>query len=998
MTRTPARCILPLPEEVVAKIKSSTAIVSLTGVALELLKNSLDAKATKIEATVDFARGGCTVEDDGLGISPLEFSEEGGLGKLYCTSKYHASDVLFGRNGTFLASLTAMSLLTIASRHHEYRSHNSTTFHHAKAVERQLPAAAHHQVHGKHGTRVTVRNLFGNLPVRVKQRSKLSEQKAEQERLWDGLKRDIAGLLLSWQGPVSLRVRDGDNRVVLSFNTSNSTIEANEHSKHIVTPRSASLSSLLNVLTQAKYIAVGQWASWVPASASTSALSIKGAISLDPAPSKHVQFISLGIRPLSPDAGHNELYDEVNRLFALSSFGTIEDGADVGEFEKVRRQSDKRFKKDGYTNRQLKARKDVDRHPMFHLRVSFKEDSEARFSEDRLIYEEANLQNVMDILAEIVTQWLAVHHFRPRQPRNKHSRPGTASSAFSDSTESATPSVKSRVVPVARTGDRTASQPRPSGPSSVSASTCKRKRLTTTASHEPSEKLQRRAFAEWSRIKSGKADFFNHLPTSLKTADRAHLGESASGQHFNTGTYRHTRAGGFASFDIDPVPQGALSIQTPLHKPSVPAVNFSAVNGAYDDTILWTDPSTMKTYLLNSRTGCVVPDARPRPNTDSTTPTFGLTQKTMNKSSRLAPRPATGISGKTPWLDDVLQTWDNPIFKPSERRIQQVSLHEYEFDHGHQHHHRCPRIDIDKAFNEASTAGSSRLSKEGLRAARVISQVDKKFILVKMPKSWNSAVVQDAHAELLVLIDQHAADERVQVESLLRELCTPLTQKGAHSCYQSKLGHVAHVASVLVEKPAQFTISAQEWTHLTTHAARFAAWGILYDTYKSLPCTSQSKVLGKEQYFLSVTMLPPGISERCKADPKVLISFLRSTVWKYAEDPYLLPLPSPSTVAISEPTHWVRRLATCPPGLVDLINSRACRSAIMFNDELSVEECNDLVGKLAGCVFPFMCAHGRPSMVPLVDLGSVGDDAGGLDGEVDSGDGGFVRAWKTWKR
>jgi DNA mismatch repair protein MLH3 len=80
----PSRSILPLPEHVIAQIKSSTAIVSLTGVVLELLKNSLDAKAAKIEAAVDFARGACSVEDDGLGISPLEFRDEGGLGKLYC--------------------------------------------------------------------------------------------------------------------------------------------------------------------------------------------------------------------------------------------------------------------------------------------------------------------------------------------------------------------------------------------------------------------------------------------------------------------------------------------------------------------------------------------------------------------------------------------------------------------------------------------------------------------------------------------------------------------------------------------------------------------------------------------------------------------------------------------------------------------------------------------------------------------------------------------------
>jgi DNA mismatch repair protein MLH3 len=135
------------------------------------------------------------------------------------TSKYHANETLLGRNGTFLASLAAMSLLTITSRHHEYRSHNSVTFHHSKAVDRQLPAAAHHEVHGKHGTRVTVRNLFGNLPVRVKQRSMVSERGVEQDRLWEGLKRDVAGLLLSWQAVVSLKLRDGNNRVVLNLNT-----------------------------------------------------------------------------------------------------------------------------------------------------------------------------------------------------------------------------------------------------------------------------------------------------------------------------------------------------------------------------------------------------------------------------------------------------------------------------------------------------------------------------------------------------------------------------------------------------------------------------------------------------------------------------------------------------------------------------------------------------------------------------------------------------------
>lgn len=86
MTRGPRPAILPLPDDAIAHITSSTAIVSLAGVVLELLKNAFDAKATRVEVTLDFGRGACLVEDNGLGIAPLEFGDGGGLGKLHCTS------------------------------------------------------------------------------------------------------------------------------------------------------------------------------------------------------------------------------------------------------------------------------------------------------------------------------------------------------------------------------------------------------------------------------------------------------------------------------------------------------------------------------------------------------------------------------------------------------------------------------------------------------------------------------------------------------------------------------------------------------------------------------------------------------------------------------------------------------------------------------------------------------------------------------------------------
>lgn len=76
-------CIRPLPPECAARVKSSTHITCLNGVILELLKNSLDAHARKVTVAVDYVRGNCSVEDNGLGIPPVEFLEDGGLDKLH---------------------------------------------------------------------------------------------------------------------------------------------------------------------------------------------------------------------------------------------------------------------------------------------------------------------------------------------------------------------------------------------------------------------------------------------------------------------------------------------------------------------------------------------------------------------------------------------------------------------------------------------------------------------------------------------------------------------------------------------------------------------------------------------------------------------------------------------------------------------------------------------------------------------------------------------------
>jgi DNA mismatch repair protein MLH3 len=76
--------IQPLPGDVVAQIKSSTVITSLNAAVCGLLQNALDAGASKVSISVDYGRGNCSVEDNGLGIVPASFQEDGGLGKLHC--------------------------------------------------------------------------------------------------------------------------------------------------------------------------------------------------------------------------------------------------------------------------------------------------------------------------------------------------------------------------------------------------------------------------------------------------------------------------------------------------------------------------------------------------------------------------------------------------------------------------------------------------------------------------------------------------------------------------------------------------------------------------------------------------------------------------------------------------------------------------------------------------------------------------------------------------
>src|SRR5699024_3667974 len=109
---------------------------------------------------------------------------------------------------------------------------------------------------------------------------------------WDSLRKHVTAIILSWGYPVSVTIRE-----VVS-NVQSRALRINSRQKSI-DDDAAIISHICSTLYQASYISSADTSSWVSASGSTSTVSIKSGISLDPAPTKNIQFISFGIHPLS---------------------------------------------------------------------------------------------------------------------------------------------------------------------------------------------------------------------------------------------------------------------------------------------------------------------------------------------------------------------------------------------------------------------------------------------------------------------------------------------------------------------------------------------------------------------------------------------------------------------------------------------------------------------------------------------------------------------------
>jgi DNA mismatch repair protein MLH3 len=889
------------------------------------------------------------------------------------SSKLSYPNPIHGGRGTFLASLSSLALLSITSHHHLHHSHNTISFHKSEVVARQTPAPAQQYLqYSDHGTRVTVRDLFGSMPVRVKQRAITAEKQRGNSKDWEELRRSLVALLLSWHSSVAVTVREAGTLQKMAVRP-----QLDSRSESSV---GVDVSKACTILSQAGFITPADRPSWVHVTASTNTLTVNGTISLDPSATKHVQFLSLGIQPLVSLDGQSILHDEINRLFLNSAFGNEEEAEDLAEAERVRRANDARYKSDGYTNKELKGgKKGVDRWPMFYINIQHTLTSGAhkRLDVDDVLDDKGNsLSTIIELLRAMILEFLTRHHFQPKAGRGHQSRRNNQDE-----------NVQSQISieELSKPGNTDALQiPRPTSAPNLSAgeSLSGRKNLNSQPAFNSLGTnirlpLFRRSssqidspFDSWSKIKRGAAapKLGTHSLDSQKlspTPRPASASPTISRKSTRLST-RETPATPLISKSgkIIRRPFEDLVLETPnaVQHPVQPPPQTTQQNSEGDELVEWINPVTKVKSLVNKRTGLTV--VATKACSSNGLGKHSVSQGPLQSREKLKRTPALSTDSPSPWITNILQGWENPVFNPAEPSIPQVAIEGVDTATQsilHGRHYHCSQIDIDRAFKDSSAGITGRISKDALRNAEVVSQVDKKFILVKLRTSdmkTPSRGLETAYSGMLVIVDQHAADERIRIEGLMEELCTLLPDGSSASPAESR------VQTTYLEKPLAFDLSHKEIALLGTHKAHFADWGILYD----LP--SGNVEAGKATQRIQVRYLPPGIIERCKLDPRLLIELIRTEAWNCAEKgPRSQPIPSDNT---TDPKHqWLHRIHNCPQGLIDMLNSRACRSAIMFNDELSLDQCKMLVRRLAGCMFPFQCAHGRPSLVPLVDLGRL---------------------------
>lgn len=213
--------------------------------------------------------------------------------------------------------------------------------------------------------------------------------------------------------------------------------------------------------------------------------------------------------------------------------------------------------------------------------------------------------------------------------------------------------------------------------------------------------------------------------------------------------------------------------------------------------------------------------------------------------------------------------------------------------------------------------GNLQICKKDLLEGKlqIINQIDKKFILIRLNINRRSN---------LIIVDQHACDERIQVEKLFQQYLS------------------GELTSIDLQIPMEINITGFESQLFIQYQDNLRLIGITF----SLSNNS-----------INIVSLPPVLFEKLKNIDQVKLDMVE----------YLYDLLNNRKSKISK-SSWTRNIHHLPKFIIDAINSKSCQSAIKFGDVLTKTQMEDMISKLKNCHLPFQCAHGRPTMIPLTNL------------------------------
>ncbi|XP_011257759.3 uncharacterized protein LOC105252183 [Camponotus floridanus] len=209
-----------------------------------------------------------------------------------------------------------------------------------------------------------------------------------------------------------------------------------------------------------------------------------------------------------------------------------------------------------------------------------------------------------------------------------------------------------------------------------------------------------------------------------------------------------------------------------------------------------------------------------------------------------------------------------------------------------------------------------KLSRVSLKRIKIINQVNDEFI---------AAWMMYGEVKILLMMDQHAVHERIRYENLL------LRHKGQNE---------GELLSINLRDPLAMEIPEKTRNSLLRRKVLLKKYGINLGSLRE-----NTKLLIRTIPQCLVTS-----NDRCSSE-KIL-----SKIYDLLND------------ILKDNTN---RANTLPVTIHNAIASEACHGAIKFGDKLTREQCTSLVKLLKFTKLPNRCAHGRPTIIPVMELSEL---------------------------